>query len=582
MKPTPRGLALGTVLACMAALSVVLFAAVSASLSHLNFSRAASEQEHAQNLADAAISEAIDRLVASDYAFGADGTGEVSITINGLPDAEGRLSFSGSGPFRGRQSTNQLDSDDQTTGGLGRAVPGRTVHLLARGRVGGTERWVECLYHRPPFPDGLIASGPIDAKALHLVGIRQEGDYPGGDPDTIPPEDRLPGNLFSNATSGFGGSGDSASVSLNSNITGSVGAVGPVGVDGTTLVGGELLPGSDSRVVPNLNISQKIALLESNAITLGNSYASDLVLDPDWFSLSDSGLTVARDLDLQGSALLVRGDLTVGGAVTGTGMILVEGDVTIGDGGTNIVGGDQVAIGCTGDFDLHAAAPENNYFKGLVYCEGDFLARDITVVGATVVNGKNGAQGSARLENVRFVYNPGSVELVMQPPTGIEVGDHTLAVGFTLKPSGTPGEYLCDARAYLGFSRRAGDPVNIDTPLNWPPLDRLNSAIPRVPNPNNPNNWYEAFENVPLGNPNSPGFGAELSRRVGTWADDIERRLGGRTRPDWATATPPFLISLLQQAINEQDVSRRLSFNLNNLMAESLGSSRVLYWRPLK
>lgn len=574
-----RGLTLGTVLACMAALTVILFAAISAAFSHLNFAQTTTIEAHAKNLADGAISKAIDRLIDSDFALGADGTGGVTYTMPGLDDAEGTLSFVASGPFSNRRSTNNLHTDDQVSGGLAREVPGRTLHLLARGRVGHTVRWVECLFYRPPFPDGLLATGPIDAKAVHLVGVRGEGDYAGGDLNSISPEDRLPGNLFSNSLSGFSPGNPSAEVTMSSRITGSVGARGSVNVDGSTTVEGELLPGSNERPLPELDIRQKIALLEPNAIALSANH-TNLSLDPSWFSISNSGVTVSGDLELEGSALLVRGDLEVGGAITGTGVVLVDGDVTIGDGGSSVVGEDQVALGCTGSFDLDAAAPENNYFKGLVYCEGDMTARDITVVGASVVNGKNGSAGSARLENVRYVYNPGAVELVVQPPAGVEHDNHTLAIGFTLRPSMTPGEYVCDARAYFGFGDDCGEPEYINSPVRWPELDSTNGSIPDGTNGGTPGNWYKEFQGVPIGAPGQANFGEDLSAQIGAWADTTEE-MGDPREINWNEATSDFLVPLLERAIREADHSQRLSFNLNTLLPESAGTSRILYWRPL-
>lgn len=571
MKTRIRGVALGTVLACLLALMVVLFAAVSASVSHLNFASASTRQEHAQNLADAAISEAIDQLVSSNYTLGASGSGGVTVTFNGLADAEGSLSFSNSGVFFNRQSTNNLNDDNQISGGAGRLVPGRTVHLVARGRVGSTERWVECLYHKPPFPDGLITTGPIDARTIHLVGIRQEGAYAGGDPNSIPLQDTIPGNLFSNSALGFAAGGPASEVSQNSLVTGSVGAVGTVDVDASTLVEGELLPGSDDRPIPDLNINQKITLLEPNAIPIGLSHV-DLSLDPNWFSLASSDLNISGNLQLNGSALLVRGDLNVARAVTGTGIILVDGDVNIGGGGVSVVSGDQVAIGCTGDFRLQASGPNGNYFKGLIYCEGDLEAREITVVGVTVVHGKNGSVGSARLENVRFIYNPGAVQLVLQKPRGREEVDHSLAISFTLRPSDVPGEYLCSARAYFGFGDdiipNSGSPNVVDEPQVWPSLDAQHAVEP----------WFQDFQDVPVGAP-GPTFGATLGQQIGAWADAVENP---EVRANWTTLTPPWFTQMLNDSLTSTGDTYYVTFNLNNLLAESMGSARVLYWRPLK
>lgn len=563
-------MALNTVLACMAALTVVLFTAVSAAVSHLNFARAASAESHAKNLADAAISQTIDRLIDSNFELGSEGEGEIRYLIPGLDDAEGSLSFSGAGAFDGRQSTNNLQSDDQLLGGFGREVPGRTVHLVARGRVGNTVRWVECLYHRPPFPDGLISSGPVDAKALQLLAVRRQANYAGGDPSTIAPEDRAPSNLFSNSPRGFQVGEPSVKVADNSRIEGSVGSVGSVNVDGSTVVEGEVLPASNERDIPELDILEKMALLTPNAIDV-SSPSGDFSLDPNWFSKSDGNFSVGGDLDLSGSVLLVNGNLQVGGAVTGTGIILVNGNVEIDDGGNSVSSSDQVAIACTGDFTLKAATPEGNYFQGLVYCEGDFEAKDITVFGSTVVHGKNGADGSASLDNVRFIQSPGSVNLILTRHRGVYLpdnGGNLIDLSLTLREN-QEGEYVIDARGYFTDNKDERDKP--DTPLDW---DK---------SPGGRDTYKEKhFPNIPVSSLNEDAIKESLRQALEpdfeAW---YEIRDGDKAWQNNAKQRFEEFLDKLAESLTEGD-EYTVTFNLNNLLSDPAESSRLLYWRPVK
>ena len=79
-----RGLALGSALLCMVALSLVLFTAISAGISHLRMVDASTSQEHAQNLADAALAQAMSQMIASDFDFGKQPTHRVLVTIKGV------------------------------------------------------------------------------------------------------------------------------------------------------------------------------------------------------------------------------------------------------------------------------------------------------------------------------------------------------------------------------------------------------------------------------------------------------------------------------------------------------------------
>lgn len=471
-----RGLALGTTLACVMALAVILFAAAGAGVSHLKMVSASNNADHARNLAEAALSSALAELAKGDFQFGKDKNDRIAISVADLPGSLGVVSFNkhDSG-FTDRYSTFNLDGDQSVPGAAGRQVPVRTVHLIARGKVGESESWVECLYYKPPFPDGLVSTGPVVAKSLYLAGVRRGGAYSGGEPGSIDPEESVPANLFTNATDGAGA--QAVRLQQNCRIQGSVGASGSVILDVSSVVDNEVLPNSQPRAIPEIDIVERMEALRPNAVVIPSS-GRHVTLEANWFAQATSGLNVSGDLSLNGSVLLVDGDLTVGGAILGTGIILVDGKVTILDGHTSVISSDQVAIACTKNFLLQADKPEGNYFQGLVYCEGDLTAKDITVVGATVVNGQGGAQGAVSLDNVRFVQSPGSTSLELISPVGDPAGAQSWAVSLNLKPdpSGEAGAFLSDVRAYFTdkdevcerkCTHSTSACKNKEIPLNW-------------------------------------------------------------------------------------------------------------------
>lgn len=566
-------------------MTLILYSAVSATLSHLNIANRVSQQQHAQNLAEAALAEAMAQLAANDYDYQAIPGGQVVVTVAGLDDAEGMVSFNPSGDFANDYSYSRLkdpNNTSSTTGARGRTVPESSVHLVARGRVGSLERWVECLYYRPPFPDGLVASGGIQASGLYLTGVRRSGAYSGGNPNTINPEDILPANLFSNSLVGRASGTPAVNLEGNSEINGSLGAVGSVTVDPNSSVAGEVLPGSEPQEIPELDLLAKMQTLIATSDPFVNS-GGDVTLPDGWFSHSPSSVSINGDLDLNSSVLCVEGDLNVTGAVTGTGFLLVDGNVTVGDGGSDVTGSDQIALATTGNLTLSALTPEDNFFKGLVYTEGDVDARDITVVGAMVVNGKRGKKGTVDLENVRFVYSPGGVTMDLRAVQGLPPVPTRQAAGTMATRISEDGRNLIvDFDFFVSHSDGKPRGFHPDLPRTW---DRDSSN-----GPGNPPYLLvseRGFEfPLPL-NESHPDPNKRLSARSGALAvalvEAVKRKaVSGANQEDTDKLLGPltsYIAGNLTQMTNQTPDQYELTFNLNNLLADQTSESRVLLWQ---
>ncbi|HIB65888.1 MAG TPA: hypothetical protein EYO33_12455 [Phycisphaerales bacterium] len=572
-----HGFALGTVLACMVVLVLVLFTAVTATLSHLQAAERVEQIQHAQNLAEAALSETMARLAANDYK--ALPEGRVEVTFRGLDDAEGIVTFDRS-EFPSDYSTyRSLDPNHETSavGARGRTVPENSVHLVARGRVGDVEQWMECIYHHPPFPEGLIATGKVEASGLYLTGVSLGSAYQGGDGESIAPEDRVPANLFSNS------SGLAVTLSANSYVNGSVGAPGEVVLQDGAGVAGELLPGSSLKEMPELDISGKMEVLTRTAYPVPVSQGN-LTLPEGWFSHSPSALTVFGDLDLNGSVLCVEGDLKVTGALLGTGFVLVDGDVEVGDGGSDVTGSDQIALAVSGDIQLSAQTPDGNYFKGLIYAEGDVEASDITVVGALVANGKNGRQGAVTQDNVRFIYNPAGVEMNLRGPEGgtftdglFAAGDRTYGFSLSIRNDrDSPRAFVAGVDLFVSnkVAKRKKDKKNYDVnqPKTWP-VDRTNPG--GLPAYTVSREW--TFEEAQL----SESFLDPLVREL---LEGAVAASGAGSNAEYTRALRPDLrkklLPALKALIDARQDSLELTFNLNNLLREVTASARILLWRP--
>lgn len=553
-----KGVALGSVLLCLAVLVALLFIVVSASLSHLNLVTAVGRREHARNLAESALARGLEELIATDYAFGRDEKDRVVVTFAGLQDAEGIVTFNKK-EFAAGYSTFNLDSDRPLAGAGGLNVPPEAVHLVARGRVGEIEQWMECVYHRPPYPDGLVGTGWIEASGLVLTGVKKGEDYEGGDPASVLPEDKTPANLFANALSGP--KGPSVILGPGCDINGSVGSRGAIRVDSSNMVKGEILPNSERRPIPALNIRTRISELVPNAVGVFSTSGA-LTLDKSWFSQASGDLLVGGDLDLNGSALCVEGDLTVDGAIKGTGVILATGSVEVNGGGSKVVSSDQVALAAGGDVRLRGSNPAGNFFQGLVYTEGDLEADSITVVGAAIANGKSPGKGNVTLNNVKFVKTPTSVQITLTRMKGFPYGGRSGALSITLKPAPDGKSYLADVRAAFTIDSDAKKAAYIDNPILWKGLGDKPA--------------YRTWESINVGEP-GPDFGRQLGNEIGRWVRDYAE---GESK--WVGEFTKLLPQELNSMVDDQPGAYEISFSLNNLMAEEFGESRILLWREFE
>lgn len=526
----PRGMALGTILMIVLVALLLLVTAASTSIFQLSFSVSKTRGDHAQNLAESALSLAMARMADSGFSFGQSPSDRVSLALPEFPNSEGLVTFNPS-ELPGGHSTYNLESDTSRLGARGRVVPSRTVHLVARGRVGDTERWMEAIYYRPPFPDGMVCQGRAEASGLFLAATRTPGAYTGGDPSQIPAGNRLPGNLFSNDSVAFG---------ANCRITGSVGSTGAIDVAPDTIVEGEVSPNTSARTVPVIDVADKIASFDLNSDTLFGSYAGDLDLPDHWFAQRNGDLDVGGNLNLHHSVLTVRGNLTIQGSLVGVGLVLVDGDVTVLD-GADLSTENQVAVAATGRVLLRSSSKLGNFFQGLIYTDTDLTAREITIVGAVV------SQGPVTLENVRLVQSPASVVLAVAPPEG-RPSDDAVAVHMNVR-LGPAGERLYDVTAHFSSKNNLQNPFDI---TQW--AGSTDYAT---------NTWLGLTE-------------TQLLPTVDQWVRSVDTAV---QLPE-TYANLAGLVQSQVQRLNGTNAPTVVSFNLNNLLAEQLDRSRILLWRP--
>lgn len=394
-----RGSSLITVIVGSGLLLMVLFTMAEAVVFHLQFATTLNSEHEARNLAQSAVHETLAELLGSDQ-YGKNG-GQVLIPGSGDPAKNyGIVSFSADG--RVPRSLNNLGSLNQITGSTGHGVPGNAVHLVGRGYSGSSQRTVEVLYYRPPFPKAMSSSGAIVANNARVTGLKPDAVYPPSDPSNL-----VPGSLQSNSNKG--GATPAIKV-INCQISGDVAAVGEIQVDPTSQVDGEIRMRGDPQPIPKIDVIARINDIKNADSTelLSGSIAGRKM---NWYCGCPTGdLTIAGDLELDNGVLWTNEDLTITGGIKGHGLVLCGGNVTI-QKGCQLDADNLVALAARGDVSLQGPDRSNYYFQGLVYTNGNFSAQHLTVLGAVIADSPDPNKGGLSLSDVDMVMQPDSLNI---------------------------------------------------------------------------------------------------------------------------------------------------------------------------
>ena len=293
--------------------------------------------------------------------------------------------------------------------------------LDARARYGHADLSWECLYYRPPFPRGVISSGPVDLEGSQVLGLVPEAAY-AGQWSLVPNSERTPSHVFANGT----GPG-ALRLGPRTEVSGNAATCGGLDLDPAAQVGGEVQAHAAPQEVPAFDIPEMITRVGSAA----GLHPFHPALPVNDFMTALSIVNVNHDLVLDGGTLAVRGNLTVQGAVRGRGVLLVDGNVTL-RGGSSFEADRQVALLATGNVDL-VGPGQDYYFQGLLYSQGQLTARQLSVLGSVVCNSSNPAH-RVELENVRLITTPIHVQTRYGMPTIESVADDTIRFYLSCTP----------------------------------------------------------------------------------------------------------------------------------------------------
>ena len=306
-------------------------------------------------------------------------------------------------------STNNTTLDNDS-GSMGRTVPDGKLHLVSTGYCKGQFRTVECVVERPPFPFGLASSGKIHSRnPLRVVGTSSMSNYQSGD------EDR-PGHVLCNSPEGVqidplgpGFPGPPDDPDRVTEISGFVKSVGPVNIAQPAVVRGGIRTGADVSTLADIDIEAFRNQGKPGVVTLLDDYYGEAQEMDIMYYHPGGSVTYDSQVALDQAMLYCDGDLTINGPVTGEGLIVVKGNATF-NSGTSLAGTNKLAILAGGNITING---NNNYFSGLVYCEGVLDASDITIVGNTIVNSSDNTGTTVDLENVTIVSNEDTADMTI-------------------------------------------------------------------------------------------------------------------------------------------------------------------------
>lgn len=411
-----RGFSVGSYVAALTVFAIFTLTMVTVATQHLQFSSVAYHQQAAKNLAEAAIQQSLIKIVQTEgQSYGTQRKNFESIKITNStysPGSYGVVLFNklDAAAQKLPYSTNNFNGVGEELGDLKRTVPLNAVHLVGTGVCSGAKRTVEAIYYIPPFPSALASEGPVRSTGSLLVaGVRDPSKF-SGSYDNLPPEEKSPSHVFSNSR-------DPLAVQLASGalVKGNVGAVGGVEVVRSD-VQGEVRPYSDPQPLPKIDLDTLAARLTSQITkdSVGPNVAGDYTLE--WNAQCDTDLHIGGSLNLHQGMLFVRGDLEVGGGVTGDGTIYVGGKTII-HRGADFRAKDQVALMSRDKIVLDGAGQDQYFFQGMLYSEAEVEAKDVTVLGSCIARGV----GGLTFHNVNALNSPVTVSMI----NGIELHNHS-------------------------------------------------------------------------------------------------------------------------------------------------------------
>lgn len=395
-------MSLANTLVASSVLATLAFTTASLTVSQLTLNSRLGNQKIARELAESAASDCLHQLMLDP-----DWKGDSHITLATAPGGWGRASFSPSvaSQWGIPPSTNHLQGKlPGSSVADGSSLPASSLQLIAVGNYRGQRIRVVQMLLIPPFKYALSSSGAIVSNGGLTVGSVDDPALLANGFGSLPDDLIKAGHLAGNQSG-------PDSVHLNASPT------RPVVIKGDVDSAGSVQKTDDAKVLGGIKENRQPVPLPSIPVhDYDPKDRSDLVKleDPTQAHLvvkkpvrRQGALKITSGLEMTEGYLYVDGDLDIYGGISGKGAIFATGSIKI-HGVSNFAANNQQAIVAGGDVSVEGLGRDRSTFQGVIYTEGNFRAKDITLVGALVGNKANDAQGDGSqmtLDACNLLYN---------------------------------------------------------------------------------------------------------------------------------------------------------------------------------
>ena len=391
-----RGIGLVSMLVVSLLIFVLALAVSGAGLFHLNLSARQAHETVAQDLAEAAVSRVLERVLeqesrTGELDFGEDRLATERVEIPGsTPGSFGLVTFDPnySDPSGARvpASVNNLRSDSSTAADNGTVIPRESIYVVGYGISGEVERRVEAVVYLPRFPFSIASQGSFRGSDVLVAGLDDDAVVRPGVP--VPRELLKSGHLVSNSTIP-----NAVQLGGRSWVKGNVQSVSGAQLGPETRVDGELLLYSAPAEIPRIDVTR---YRPTSGPVFAGLLALERHLELGRTAIFSGSMVIIDGLYLDGGFLYVNGDLEIRGGVHGKGAIVATGNLTINGGGS--VSSDNVAAFLAGgDISIQGttSSPEDSIVEGLIYAGGRAVVKDVTLIGTLLSAGT----GESTLDN---------------------------------------------------------------------------------------------------------------------------------------------------------------------------------------
>ena len=425
-----RGASLVNTLMVSTLLAGLAFTTATLTISQLAVNSRLENSKIARDLAESAASKCLAQVMANP-----DWAGDTEVKLDCAPGGWGRTSFSKStaGGWSIPPSTNNLSGLTSLTSQADakRSLPPTSVEVYSVGSYRGATSKVCQVIAIPPYRYAMASTGTIRSSGgLTVASVDDPAVLTNGF-DSVLDEQLQAGHLAGNHVG-------PQSVVLESTpgqpvlIKGGVDSAGGVSLLGGAKVLGSVRQNGQPVPLPSIDVKDYDPRDRSDVVKTELPVQEHFRIEKPTRQKGD--LKINSGLELSKGYLYVEGNLDIYGGIKGKGAIFATGDVKI-HGVSTYGANDQEAIVAKGDVGIDGTDRNHSIFQGVVYTEGNFNAKDVTLVGSLVGNKARSADGSGgtdmNLYSTNVLYN----QKIMQTAwtSGFEVDGGSFS-GTALEP----------------------------------------------------------------------------------------------------------------------------------------------------